>query len=172
MKKNLIGSGRFFVPAAALLAAALSGCTSERYAREAPFGDLRVKARYEMETTHEDERVSGSGECSTWWVFIPDTQETSFGYFSDVGSLFSGLSPTQSLALRAAIHDACRKSGADFLLLPRYEMKTTSAWFIYESAECSVTGYPAKVKGLRQVPVSSIPVGAEAEDDVTISSRR
>lgn len=133
-------------------AAILAGCTSNRYAREVPGADLRALARYELETTVGEERVAGSAESSTWLHFIPDTQSTADGYFSDVGSLFSGLSPTQSLALRAAVADACKRAGADFLLLPRYDMETSSAWFFYESAKCTVTGYPVKIGGIRQIP--------------------
>ena len=141
--------------------AVFSGCETRRFASDVPVGDLRVLARYEVETTHADERVAGSAECSAWIHFVPEAQDTSNGYFSDVGSLFSGLSPVQSLALRAAIADACRKSGSDYLLLPRYDMKTYSAWFFYESAECSVTGYPAKIERIRQIPISDQEKSAE-----------
>lgn len=139
-------------PLALLTAAILAGCSNSRYAREVPGADLRALARYELDTTLGEERVSGSAESSTWLHFIPDSQNTADGYFSDVGSLFSGLSPTQSLALRAAVADACRRAGADFLLLPRYDMETSSAWFFYESAKCTVTGYPVKICGIRQIP--------------------
>lgn len=139
-------------PLALFTAAILAGCSSSRYAREVPGADLRALARYELDTALGEERVSGSAESSTWLHFIPDSQNTADGYFSDVGSLFSGLSPTQSLALRAAVADACRRAGADFLLLPRYDMETSSAWFFYESAKCTVTGYPVKISGIRQIP--------------------
>lgn len=160
-----------------LLCAALaaSGCTSARYARELAGDSIRVSARYELETTHEDARVSGNGESTTWLHFIPDSQETSDGYFSDVGSLFSGLSPTQSLALRAAVADACKNSGADFLLLPRYDMTTTSCWFFYESATCRVSGYPAKIQKIRQVRAGDVFRSEEraenSGDDAPESSR-
>ncbi|MGN0860910.1 MAG: hypothetical protein ACI4P3_03345 [Candidatus Spyradosoma sp.] len=150
-----------FLCLAGICAAVLSGCETQRYAREIPLGDVRALARYEIETSHGDTRVSGYAEDSAWLHFVPEAQETTGGYFSDIGSLFSGLSPVQSLALRAAVADACRKSGADFLLLPRYDMKTVSAWFLYESAECTVSGYPVKIEKIRQVPLTS----REAEDE-------
>ena len=119
--------------------------------------------------------VDGNGESTTWLHFIPDSQETSDGYFSDVGSLFSGLSPTQSLALRAAVADACKNAGADFLLLPRYDMTTTSCWFFYESATCRVSGYPAKIQKIRQVRAGDVFRSEEnaenAGDDAPESSR-
>lgn len=155
---------KMMMPATAAICATgfFSGCTSERFAQDMPLGDFRVLARYEAETTHEETRVSGSAECSSWLYYFSDTSNTSGGYYSDIGSLFSGLSQTQSLALRSAIADACKKSGADLLLMPRYEMKTTSVCFIYEAAECSVTGYPAKVQKIRQVPITFTETSSES----------
>lgn len=139
-----------------------SGCTSERFAHDVPLRDFRVLARYEAETTHEETRVSGSAECSSWLYYFSGTPNTSGGYYSDIGALFSGLSQTQSLALRAAIADACKKSGADLLLMPRYEMETTSVYFIYEATKCVVTGYPAKVQKIRQVPITFTGTSSES----------
>lgn len=130
----------------------VSACTSNRFARDVPLTDMRVVARYEVETSHGEERVSAEGTCSAWFNFIPSPQDTSGGYYSDVGSLFSGLSPVQSLALRSAIAKACKEHNADFLLLPEYQMTTTSYWFFYESAICTVSGTPAKFGKIRQIP--------------------
>lgn len=132
----------------------VSGCTSDRFAREIPLTDARVLARYEVKTTHRSEYVSGYAKCSSWFCLLPETQiEGSYG--SDIGSLFSGLSPVQALALRTAIANACKANNADFLLIPEYEMTTTSYWFIYESAKCTVRGLPAKFGELRQIPIDS-----------------
>ena len=151
-----MGTKRILLYGALVLAgvAVFSACTNNRYAGDLPVADMRVMARYEVETTHADERVSADGACTSWFNFIPEPQDTSGGYYSDVGSLFSGLSPVQSLALRAAIAKACRRHGADFLLLPEYEMTTTTYWFFYESATCTVSGVPAKFGKIRQIPLS------------------
>ncbi len=134
--------------------AAFSACTNNRYAVDLPMADMRVVARYEVETTHADERVSADGACTSWFNFIPDPQDTNGGYYSDVGLLFSGLSPVQALALRSAIAKACREHGADFLILPEYKMTTTTYWFFYESATCTVSGVPAKFGKIRQVALA------------------
>lgn len=138
------------------LASLFCGCTSDRSARDVSFSDIRVFARYEVETDIKGDRVEGEAEISSWFNFIPDAKNTSGGYFSDVGSLFSGLSPTQSLALRAAVSDACKKAEADYLLMPRYDMHTTSVWFFYESASCNVSGIPVKIKKIRQVSLENV----------------
>lgn len=149
MKKT----GIFQVAAVAvtMFVGTLAGCTADRLARDISKEDLRISAHYEAETTHESARTEGQATASSWFNFLPSAQETSDGYYSDIGSLFSGLSPTQSLALRAAIADACEKSGADFLLLPRYNMKTKSYWFFYEAVRCSVSGFPVKVVRIKRV---------------------
>lgn len=149
MKKIVTFRATAFV--AAMFAGTLAGCTTDRLARDISKEDFRISAHYEAETTHESVRTEGRAEASSWFNFLPSAQETSDGYYSDVGSLFSGLSPTQSLALRAAIADACEKSGADFLLLPRYNMKTKSYWFFYEAVSCSVSGFPVKVVRIKRV---------------------
>lgn len=140
--------------------ALLSGCTTERPARDISKDDFRVSAHYTAKTVHENTRAEGSAYTSSWFNFSLPAQDTDGGYFySDAGSLFSGLSPTQALALRAAIADACRKSDADVLLLPRYNMETKSFWFFYESVRCSVSGFPAKIIEITQVPLPSEPGG-------------
>ena len=149
MKK--IGTFRAAVFIAAMFAGTLAGCTTDRLARDISKEDFRISAHYEAETTHESVRTEGRATASSWFNFLPSAQDTGGGYYSDVGSLFSGLSPTQSLALRAAIADACEKSGADFLLLPRYNMKTKSYWFLYESVSCSVSVFPVKVVRIKRV---------------------
>lgn len=130
------------------------GCTSERFAREIPETDARVLARYEVKTTHASEFVSGYAECSSWFSSTPNSQIVG-GYGSDIGTLFSGLSDVQALALRSAIAEACKAQNADFLLVPTYEMTTTNYWFIYESAKCTVRGLPAKFGDVRQIPIDS-----------------
>lgn len=149
MKAKKIFVGFFF---AGLLTLGMSSCTSNRFARDVPAADIRVVARYEVETSHEDVRVRAGGECTSWFNFIPEPQETTGGYYSDVGSLFSGLSPVQALALRSAIAKACEEHNADFLLLPEYKMTTTTYWFFYEAATCEVSGVPAKFGKIRQIP--------------------
>lgn len=58
--------------------------------------------------------------------------------------IFSGLSEMQSLALREAIADACKKANADFLVAPRWELSLSS-----DKSDtvvtCTVSGYPAKI---------------------------
>lgn len=149
MKKDLL---KCSISALAVLCI-FSACTNNRFARDIPLADMRVVARYEVETSHTGERVSADGECTSWFNFIPDAQDSCGGYYSDVGSLFSGLSPVQSLALRSAIAKACDAHNADFLLLPEYKMTTTTYWFFYESASCTVSGIPAKFGEIRQIPV-------------------
>lgn len=58
--------------------------------------------------------------------------------------IFSGLSEMQSLALREAIADACKKANADFLVAPRWELSVSSDKRETEIV-CSVSGYPAKI---------------------------
>ncbi|MGN0860481.1 MAG: hypothetical protein ACI4P3_01115 [Candidatus Spyradosoma sp.] len=58
--------------------------------------------------------------------------------------IFNGLSEMQSIALREAIADACRKSGADFLVAPRYELAIASD-SDDTAVSCTVTGYPANI---------------------------
>lgn len=58
--------------------------------------------------------------------------------------IFNGLSEMQSIALREAIADACRKSGADFLIAPRYELSIASN-SDDTAVSCTVTGYPANI---------------------------
>jgi len=150
LKKQILGA---FV--AIFFATAFCGCTSDRSARDVSFSDFRVLARYEAETEICGDRVDGVAECSSWFNFVPEAKNTTGGYFADVGSLFSGLSPTQSLALRAAVSDACKKTGADYLLMPRYDMHTTSVWFFFESASCNVSGVPVKIKKIHQIPLGN-----------------
>lgn len=150
MEKRILKYGAFGLAVLLLVAS----CTTDRFARDVPLSDMRVAARYEVETTHMDERVSADGSCTAWFNFMPDPQDTNGGYYSDVGSLFSGLSSVQALALRAAIAKACKEHNADFLLLPEYQMTTTRYWFFYESATCTVSGTPAKFGKIRQVPVN------------------
>lgn len=142
---------KILIAAALIGAFTLASCTNNRFARDVPASDICVVARYEVDTTYADERVSAGGSCTSWFNFIPEAQDTNGGYYSDVGSLFSGLSPVQSLALRSAIAKACEEHGADFLLLPEYKMTTTTYWFFYESATCTVSGVPVKFGKIRQI---------------------
>lgn len=65
--------------------------------------------------------------------------------------IFKGLSPMQSLALREAVVDVCKKSEADFLIAPRWEFKVTSNGDDVTFVSCVVTGFPAKIVGFEKI---------------------
>lgn len=73
--------------------------------------------------------------------------------------IFSGLSEMQSLALREAIADACRKSNADFLIAPRWELSVGSDKSD-TSVTCTVFGYPAKIVDFADVTLPDPKIAA------------
>lgn len=70
--------------------------------------------------------------------------------FAD-SEIFQGLTEMQRLALSEALADACKKSGADFLLAPKYELSFLSDGK-ETSVRCIANGFPVKIVGFEKIP--------------------
>lgn len=87
--------------------------------------------------TADNEKLDKLGGCFHASIFVDP-------------EIFKGLSQMQEIALREAIADAVKKSGADFLLSPRWELSVSTNKKDTEIS-CTVSGYPAKVIGFEEV---------------------
>lgn len=138
---------------AGTLAATFSACTDSRHSIPVGAMDAGMLARYEAKTSVSQKRVSGKGECESY--LMPFSKDIDYDTYGDSGTLFSGLSHVEALALRAAIADACKNAGADVLIGVQYKMTTTSFYFFYEYATCEASGFPAKIEHIKQIPIST-----------------
>lgn len=125
--------------------AAHATASGETLMPEAPITAIRYRPLVDI----GKELVSGTGTADT-----AKARSLSRTFSSPIivnPEIFKGLSDLQSLALREAIADACKKAEADFLLTPRYEL-TVETNQIDTKVTCKISGYPAKIIGFEEVP--------------------
>ena len=148
MKKNII----LFFALFALVA--FSGCTSMNksvasypvngYAPSAIIPDVTVGGK-----------ISGTASLKKILIFTIGDNEYADGVDYEVsGGAANGLPLPKSLADEAkasAALKAVTDSGADFIVAPRYTVKTLKFGWLYQEISATVTGYKGTIKGFHQL---------------------
>lgn len=130
-----------------------TGCTSFESNRGGIPLDVIMKVEVQPDVEIVQRKVVGKATTKslfglfTWGV---ENQVVGVNYNGEGApvSLFSGLDPATSAAKNGAAYDACSKSKADLLLAPRYNLKIND-YLIYKEVNCSVSGYPGKLKSIK-----------------------
>lgn len=139
----------------AIISIFMSGCAFNNNNNAASDVTSQVIARYDAITEHKNQKVSASSEMHVVGIF--KWGENNFADKSTMGSKFtwSGVLPIVELtypalvlAKSAAVYKACKNNNADILLGARYEIKTMD-YLVYQNIKCTVTGYPAVIKGIK-----------------------
>ena len=154
MKKVLLFS-------AVIIAAVISGCTT--YYRDAgadflPRPEADDTARYYTEYEFDKSRISAKGNASVLFgIFQIAENKRCLSVINPHLSLFSMLndliSPTfkaVSNAKSVALYNACEQNNADQLLGVTFDY-TIKDYLIYAEVDCTVKGYPARVKGIQKI---------------------
>ena len=154
MKKSML----FLAAAAAVI---LTGCTT--YYRDSA-GDYLVRpksvgeAPYYTEYDLDNTRISAKGHASVWFGIIQVAENkrclsVANPYLSMFSILDDLLSPTFTAVSNAksiALYNACEKNNADQLLGVTFDYVVKN-YFIFAKVDCTVKGFPAKVKGIKMV---------------------
>ena len=99
------------------------------------FGDTAVADGVVFGTSSGDERGGGL-----------------FGSFAIPFEFLSGLfSADLETVKAAAAYKACEEAGCDILVDPRYNVESTSFWFLFSQATATVRGRPATITGYHQL---------------------
>jgi hypothetical protein len=69
--------------------------------------------------------------------------------FAD-NTTFSAFGSILPDARNAAVYNACERSKSDLILAAKYEVEKTN-YFFYSTINCTVTGFPAVIKDLKEV---------------------
>lgn len=121
--------------------------------KQAPIGAEIVPSKFKQSVELlGGEEVTGTANSKSLLLFTlayPDKFAVTSGYQGF--SLFDySVDPLKS----AAVYDACRKSGADILVAPRFtEERFHLPFWIYNSRKVVVKGIPAKVAGIEEIPI-------------------
>ena len=144
-----------------VIALFLSGCTT--YYRDAGADfltrpDSLPGAQYYTEYELNNQRITAKGEASVLFgIFQIAENKRCLSIFNPHLSAFSVLSdilsPTYTAVSNAksiALYNACVENNADQLIGVTFDYVVKN-YFFYATVECSVKGFPAKVKGVKMV---------------------
>lgn len=144
-----------------VIALLLSGCTT--YYRDAGADfltrpDSLPGAQYYTEYELNNQRITAKGEASVLFgIFQIAENKRCLSIFNPHLSAFSVLSdilsPTYTAVSNAksiALYNACVENNADQLIGVTFDYVVKN-YFFYATVECSVKGFPAKVKGVKMV---------------------
>jgi hypothetical protein len=122
----------------------------------------------------QSRQIKGYGEYEGFFNF--DFSSPSLSVVSDCDrfvepDLFEGLSSTEANALRNAIYNTCKSNGAEYLLMPHFEIRTKKfpiLSFIWAKSTCVLYGIPARVE--KVVPVE-MPTDAKVDIQLSASGK-
>ena len=156
MKKTKWTSRAILLGTALALAALASGCHSiaqDRYRAGLHAEMIPAKFKPTIEAMPVTQPATGSAKfLAVFWIlpviwpdrFSPDPNAP-FGYGDWLRD--------------AAVYEACKASGADILIAPRFtEERTTGLLWFFRSRKVSVEGFPAKITGAKEIPVEKWPL--------------
>ncbi len=148
MKKIIV----LFVALFALVA--FSGCTSlNKSVASYPVNGSAPSAIVPDITVGD--KISGTSSIQKILFFESGDNELADGVNYEAGASLAGaLGLPASLASKAkaaAAYKAVTDSGADFIVAPRYTVKTLGVPFLYQEVSATVTGYKGTIKGFHQV---------------------
>ena len=144
------------VAIAAMAVGMFAGCRSTTQdAYRLPFEAKTVPAKFKPTVEVIENQGAAKGDASRekiFW-FIPVAAPDKFSTNP------SGLSFLDDELKSAAIYQACKATGADIILAPRFteERYSSFLWF-HRTRKVRVEGIPAKITGAEEIPVEQWPI--------------
>ncbi len=145
MKKTLVK-----MCAIASMASVFTGCmstSSNDGANQIGMEKLQMPS-YAPVIEHKATKVSGSAEMNVW-VGLFAKGDTDYAENTTFNSLGFFSTPTDKVK-NAAVYNACKKHNADMLLGTKYSV-TEKDYVLFKTLKCTVTGFPAVVKDVKEV---------------------
>ncbi|MDO5461976.1 MAG: hypothetical protein Q4F99_00605 [bacterium] len=131
--------------------ALMTGCISANTSDGAKAVEFSVEKAYTADVEVQEAAVSADATVNCLFGFI--TWGVS-GYadeaFKTANPGLSLLKDPNTVAKQGAVYNACEEKKADYLLGATYRIDTED-YFVFKKIKCTATGYPATVKGVKEV---------------------
>lgn len=128
-----------------------TGCISLNTNDGAVPVEVKVQKAYTADIAVQDKTTSAEATVNclfgliTWGV----TEYADDAFVTSNASL-SLVKDANTVAKQGATYKACKATNADYLLGATYRIDTED-YFVFKKVKCTATGYPATVKGVKEV---------------------
>ena len=134
------------------LALFVTGCTSVETNRAGQQVAIHMEKTVVPEIEAGKQLVEGHAQANCLFgIFTWGVNHQAIGVSYGSGADGNGFFRTPADVVKnGAAYEACRKSNADLLLAPRYNLTVTD-YFVFKIFNCEVKGYPGVLKSVKVV---------------------
>jgi hypothetical protein len=137
--------------------ALMTGCMSTNTNDGAVAAPITMRNKeYIADVTVQKTAVSGEATANCLFGFITwGVSEYADEAFVKNSGLGISLGGADTVVKQGATYQACEAAKADYLLGAKYRIDT-SDYFIFKKVKCTATGYPATIKGVKEVATTTV----------------